>query len=70
MRDYQGIIVINSTGSAIRSTMDQNKTIEYSTLIAQFLSKAKSSLGKMLKDVCVNARRSSHSSGLGLSDMK
>ena len=40
----KGIIVVNSRGIAIRSTMSQNDTIEYGSLITQFTAKAQSTL--------------------------
>ena len=46
-----GIIIINSTGTAIKSTMERDQTIEYSTLISQFLSKARQSLQKALNEL-------------------
>jgi dynein light chain roadblock-type len=36
--------VVNSRGIAIRSTMSQNDTIEYGSLITQFTAKAQSTL--------------------------
>ena len=33
-------MIVNAKGIAIRSTMSQNDTIEYGSLIAQFTSKA------------------------------
>ena len=35
-----GVIIVNQKGVAIRSTMDQNATIEYGSLITQFYTKA------------------------------
>jgi len=39
-KGVKGIIIVNSRGIAIRSTMSQNETIEYGSLITQFTSKA------------------------------
>lgn len=40
----KGIIVVNSKGIAIRSTMSQNDTIEYGSLITQFTAKAQAAI--------------------------
>ncbi|CAI2386249.1 unnamed protein product [Moneuplotes crassus] len=39
-KGVEGIIIIDSMGSAIKTTMDQNKTIEYGSLVNQFCEKA------------------------------
>ncbi len=39
-KGVKGIIIVNQRGIAIRSTMSQNETIEYGSLITQFTSKA------------------------------
>ena len=35
-----GVMVVNQKGVAIKSTMGQNETIEYGSLITQFYTKA------------------------------
>eukprot|EP00824_Muranothrix_gubernata_P002000 TRINITY_DN12347_c0_g1_i1.p1 TRINITY_DN12347_c0_g1~~TRINITY_DN12347_c0_g1_i1.p1 ORF type:complete len:114 (+),score=5.05 TRINITY_DN12347_c0_g1_i1:31-372(+) len=46
-KGVKGILIINQDGNAIKTTMDQKETIEYATLISQFISKAKESVGKL-----------------------
>ena len=43
-------IIINSMGTAIKSTMDQNKTIEYGSLVNQFREKALSAIKNIHED--------------------
>eukprot|EP00347_Sterkiella_histriomuscorum_P009531 403340852 len=43
-KGVKGIIIVNSRGIAIRSTMSQNETIEYGSLITQFTSKAQTTI--------------------------
>lgn len=43
-KGVKGIIVVNSRGIAIRSTMSQNDTIEYGSLITQFTDKAQKAI--------------------------
>ena len=39
-KGVKGIIIVKANGIAIRSTMVQNDTIEYGSLITQFTAKA------------------------------
>lgn len=39
-----GVMIVNQKGVAIRSTMPQNETIEYGSLISQFYTKALSTI--------------------------
>ena len=39
-----GVMIVNHKGVALRSTMSQNDTIEYGSLITQFAAKAQSTL--------------------------
>lgn len=43
-KGVKGIIVVNSRGIAIRSTMNQQDTIEYGSLITQFTAKAQGTI--------------------------
>ncbi|TNV74124.1 hypothetical protein FGO68_gene13838 [Halteria grandinella] len=49
-KGVKGIIVVNSRGIAIRSTMSQNDTIEYGSLITQFTAKAQSTIKALHPD--------------------
>lgn len=42
-----GVIIVNSKGVAIRTTMSQNDTIDYGSLITQFTTKAQ----QIIKDL-------------------
>ena len=46
-KGVKGIIIVNSRGIAIRSTMSQSETIEYGSLITQFTSKAQEAVKKL-----------------------
>lgn len=39
-KGVKGVIVVNQKGLAIKTTMNQNETIEYGSLITQFTTKA------------------------------
>ena len=39
-----GVMIVNHKGVALRSTMSQNDTIEYGSIITQFAAKAQSTL--------------------------
>jgi dynein light chain roadblock-type len=39
-----GVMIVNQKGVAIRSTMGQNETIEYGSLINQFYTKASATI--------------------------
>lgn len=39
-----GVMVVNQKGVAIKSTMGQNETIEYGSLITQFYTKAQATI--------------------------
>lgn len=39
-----GVMIVNQKGVAIRSTMSQNETIEYGSLITQFYTKAQATI--------------------------
>ena len=39
-----GVMIVNQKGVAIRSTMPQNETIEYGSLISQFYTKAQATI--------------------------
>jgi dynein light chain roadblock-type len=41
-RGVVGIVIVNSEGVAIRSTLDSKLTLQYSSLISQLAAKAKS----------------------------
>ncbi|KXS21239.1 roadblock-type dynein light chain [Gonapodya prolifera JEL478] len=41
-KGVEGIVIVNSEGIPIRSTIDNNLTIQYSALITQLAAKAKS----------------------------
>ena len=47
----QGIIIANSKGIAIKSTMSQTDTIDYGSLITQFTTKAKLTIKQLHSDV-------------------
>ncbi|KAL6617911.1 roadblock-type dynein light chain, partial [Neocallimastix sp. 'constans'] len=41
-KGVEGIVIVNSDGIPIRSTLDNNLTVQYSALITQLASKARS----------------------------
>ncbi|ORX54345.1 dynein, light chain, roadblock-type 2-like protein [Piromyces finnis] len=41
-KGVEGIVIVNSDGIPIRSTIDNNLTVQYSALITQLASKARS----------------------------
>lgn len=49
-KGVMGIILVDSKGIAIKSTMDQNKTIEYGSLISNFLANAMNWIKSLHKD--------------------
>ena len=46
-KGVEGIIIVNKRGTAIKSTLDQDKTIEYGSLINQFKEKAISAIASI-----------------------
>ena len=45
-----GIIIVNSKGIAIRSTMSQTDTVDYGSLITQFITKAELTIKALHQD--------------------
>jgi len=45
-----GIIIVDSTGVAIKTTMSQEDTIEYGSLISQFTTKAQQTIRTLHSD--------------------
>ncbi len=49
-KGVEGIIIVNKRGTAIKSTMDQNKTIEYGSLVNTFKEKCVNAIGHIHPD--------------------
>ena len=53
-RGVKGVMIVNSNGVAIKSTMSQKQTIEYGSLIKQFTTNVESTVTWLHKDEAVN----------------
>jgi dynein light chain roadblock-type len=52
-KGVQGIVIVNSEGIPIRSTLDNSLTVQYSALITQLSSKARSVVRDLDPQVCI-----------------
>lgn len=47
-----GVVVVNSTGTPIKTTLDNDQTAKYSSLITQLTGKARSIVRELDSTVC------------------